>query len=158
MDGPHTLQRCHDVTERTLRKVFAALYAQRVPLTEVILKPNMVLSGSSCPTQASVAEVAEATLDCFRSSVPAQVPGIVFLSGGQSDENATAHLNEMNKIGNVPWELSFSYGRALQAAPLKAWAGKAANIPAAQKAYLHRAKCNGAARHGRYTDATERAA
>jgi fructose-bisphosphate aldolase class I len=158
MDGPHTIQRCHEVTERTLRKVFAALYEQRVPLTEIILKPNMVLPGTDCPTQASVTEVAEATLDCFRNSVPAQVPGIVFLSGGQSDERATAHLNEMNKIGAAPWELSFSYGRALQAAPLKAWAGSAANIPAAQKAYLHRAKCNGAARHGRYTEATERAA
>ena len=118
----------------------------------------MVLSGAACPTQASVTEVAEATLDCFRNSVPARVPGIVFLSGGQSDENATAHLNEMNKIGTAPWELSFSYGRALQAAPLKAWAGSAANIPAAQKAYLHRARCNGAARNGRYTEAMERAA
>jgi fructose-bisphosphate aldolase class I len=158
MDGTHSLERCHEVTERTLRKVFAALYEQRVPLTEIILKPNMVLSGADCPTQASVKEVAEATLDCFRNSVPAQVPGIVFLSGGQSDELATAHLNEMNKIGTAPWELSFSYGRALQAAPLKAWAGSAANIPAAQKVYLHRAKCNGAARHGRYTDAMEHAA
>jgi len=157
MDGPHTLQRCYEVTERTLRKVFAALYEQRVPLTEVVLKPNMVLSGTDCATQASVVEVAQATLDCFRCSVPAQVPGIVFLSGGQSDENATAHLNEMNKIGDVPWQLSFSYGRALQAAPLKAWAGSAANIPAAQTAYLHRAKCNGAARHGRYSEAMERA-
>jgi fructose-bisphosphate aldolase class I len=158
MDGAHTLQRCHDVTERTLRKVFAALYEQRVPLNEIILKPNMVISGADCPTQASVTEVAEATLSCFRNTVPAEVPGIVFLSGGQSDELATAHLNEMNKLGAAPWELSFSYGRALQAAPLKAWAGSAANIPAAQQAYLHRAKCNGAARHGSYSDADERAA
>ena len=158
MDGPHTLQRCYEVTERTLRRVFAELYEQRVPLTEIVLKPNMVLSGTECPTQAGVAEVAEATLACFRSCVPAQVPGIVFLSGGQSDAIATAHLNEMNKLGVAPWELSFSYGRALQAAPLKAWAGSAANIPAAQKAYLHRARCNGAARSGRYTEAMERAA
>jgi fructose-bisphosphate aldolase class I len=158
MDGAHTLQRCHDVTERTLRTVFAALNEQRVPLNEIILKPNMVISGADCPTQASVTEVAEATLDCFRNTVPAEVPGIVFLSGGQSDELATAHLNEMNKLGAAPWELSFSYGRALQAAPLKAWAGSAANVPAAQQAYLHRAKCNGAARHGRYSDADERAA
>jgi fructose-bisphosphate aldolase class I len=158
MDGPHTLQDCYNATERTLRKVFATLLEQRVPLTEIVLKPNMVLSGSDCPTQASVTEVAEATLNCFRSCVPEQVPGIVFLSGGQSDKNATAHLNEMNKIGGVPWELSFSYGRALQAAPLKVWAGSDANIPAAQNAYLHRAKCNSAARSGGYTEAMERAA
>jgi fructose-bisphosphate aldolase class I len=158
MDGAHTLERYHEVTERALRKVFAALYDHRVPLTEIILKPNMVLSGSTCSTQASVSEVAAATLECFRNSVPAEVPGIVFLSGGQSDKKATAHLNEMNKMGGGPWELSFSYGRALQAAPLKAWAGEAANVPAAQSAYLHRARCNGAARSGDYSDEMERAA
>jgi fructose-bisphosphate aldolase class I len=158
MDGSHTLEHYSEVTERTLRKVFAALYDQRVPLTEIILKPNMVISGSTCPTQAGVTEVAEATLACFRNAVPAEVPGIVFLSGGQSDEKSTAHLNEMNKLGGGPWELSFSYGRALQAAPLKAWAGEVGNVPAAQSALLHRARCNGAARTGSYTDEMERAA
>jgi fructose-bisphosphate aldolase class I len=158
MDGSHTIERCNEVTERVLAAVFAELGEQRVPLNEIALKPNMVLSGSTCPTQASVREVAEATLACFRKTVPEEVPGIVFLSGGQSDELATAHLNEMNKIGGGPWELSFSYGRALQAAPLKAWAGEAANIPAAQKAYLHRARCNGAARSGNYTEEMERSA
>ncbi len=155
MDGSHTIERCNEVTELTLAAVFAELREQRVPLDEIILKPNMVLSGSTCPTQASVREVAEATLACFRKTVPDEIPGIVFLSGGQSDELATAHLNEMNQLGGVPWELSFSYGRALQAAPLKVWAGNTANIPAAQQAYLHRARCNGAARSGSYTEAME---
>jgi len=158
MDGPHTIERCYEVTERTLRRVFDALYDQRVALDEMILKPNMVLSGSECSTQASVSQVAEATLRCFRSCVPAEVPGAVFLSGGQSDEIATAHLNEMNKLGGGPWEISFSYGRALQAAPLKAWAGEAGNTPAAKKALLHRARCNGAARYGEYTAKMEAAA
>jgi fructose-bisphosphate aldolase class I len=158
MDGSHTLARCHEVTERTLRSLFNALYEQRVELTEVILKPNMVLSGADCKTQAGVTEVAEATLECFRNAVPAEVPGIVFLSGGQSDQKATAHLNKMNELGGGPWELSFSYGRALQAEPLKAWSGKDANIAAAQKAYLHRAKCNSAARTGSYNEAMENAA
>jgi fructose-bisphosphate aldolase class I len=118
----------------------------------------MVLSGSECPKQASVREVAEATIACFERVVPAAVPGIVFLSGGQSDEIATAHLNEMNEIGGAPWELSFSYGRALQAPALKAWGGKAANIAASQGTYYHRARCNGAARYGRYTESMENAA
>jgi fructose-bisphosphate aldolase class I len=158
MDGPHTIERCYEVTKRTLRRVFGALYDHWVPLDEMILKPNMVLSGTECPRQASVSEVAEATLRCFRNCVPAEMPGIVFLSGGQSDELATAHLNEMNKIGGGPWELSFSYGRALQAAPLKAWGGKAENTATAKKAFLHRARCNGAARYGKYTAAMENAA
>jgi fructose-bisphosphate aldolase class I len=158
MDGSHTIERCFDVTERTLEKVFGELYAQRVPLEQILLKPNMVLSGADCPQQASVREVAEATLECFRRSVPAALPGVVFLSGGQSDEIATAHLNEMNKLGGGPWEISFSYGRALQAPALKAWRGNASNVGAAQKAYYHRAKCNGAARSGSYTEAMERAA
>lgn len=158
MDGPHSLERCYEVTERTLRKVFAALYHQRVKLDEILLKPNMVISGTENPKQASVREVAEATLECFRNAVPAAVPGIVFLSGGQSDELATAHLNEMNALGGGPWELSFSYGRALQAPALKAWLGKADNVPAAQQAYHHRAKCNSAARYGKYTEAMEASA
>jgi fructose-bisphosphate aldolase class I len=158
MDGAHTIERCFEATERTLLAVFAELAAQRVPLEQTLLKPNMVLSGKECPVQASVREVAEATIACFKRSVPAAVPGVVFLSGGQTDELATAHLNEMNKIGGVPWELSFSYGRALQAPALKAWGGKAENYEAGQKAYYHRARCNGAARYGKYTDEMEKAA
>jgi len=158
MDGSHNLARCYDVTERALRLVFEALYDHRVPLDEMVLKPNMVISGTECKEQASVAEVAEATLRCFRATVPAGLPGIVFLSGGQSDELATAHLNEMNRIGGAPWELSFSYGRALQAAPLKVWGGSADNVAAAQAALLHRARCNSAARDGSYTEAMENAA
>jgi len=158
MDGPHTLERCYEVTERTLHGVFDQLHRQRVPLEQILLKPNMVLSGTECPTQADVTQVAEATLHCFRRVVPAAVPGIVFLSGGQSDEVATAHLSKMNELGGGPWELSFSYGRALQAPALKAWKGKKENVAAAQKAYYHRAKCNGAARYGKYTDAMEKAA
>jgi fructose-bisphosphate aldolase class I len=157
MDGSHTIERCYEVTDRTLHRVFGALHQQQVPLEQILLKPNMVLSGSTCPTQASVREVAEATLRCFRNVVPAAVPGIVFLSGGQSDEIATAHLNEMNALGGGPWELSFSYGRALQAPALKAWRGKKANLEAGQAAYYKRAKCNGAARHGKYTAAMEAA-
>jgi fructose-bisphosphate aldolase class I len=158
MDGSHSIETCFDVTTRTLEKVFEQLYRQRVPLEQILLKPNMVLSGGDCSKQASVRDVAEATLKCFHRSVPAAVPGIVFLSGGQSDEIATAHLNEMNKLGGGPWELSYSYGRALQAPALKAWLGKAENVEAAQKAYYHRAKCNGAARTGSYTEAMEKAA
>jgi fructose-bisphosphate aldolase class I len=158
MDGPHTLERCFDVTQRTLHLVFGALFDQRVPLEQILLKPNMVLSGTECPTQAGVQQVAEATLTCFRRVVPAAVPGIVFLSGGQSDELATAHLNEMNRLGHAPWQLSFSYGRALQAPALKAWGGKAQNVAAGQRAYYHRARCNSAARYGKYTEAMERAA
>ena len=126
-------------------------------LEETILKPNMVISGKDCPRQADAQCVAEQTLRCFRNTVPAQVPGIVFLSGGQSDVDATVHLNEMNKQGGGPWELSFSYGRALQAAPLKTWGGRVENVDAAQQALLHRARCNGAARSGSYNDAMEQA-
>jgi len=158
MDGAHSIERCYEATDRTLRAVFRCLHQQRVPLEEILLKPNMVLSGKSCPQQASVREVAEQTLRCFRNTVPAALPGIVFLSGGQSDEAATAHLNEMNRIGGGPWELSFSYGRALQAPTLKSWRGKPENAAAGQKAFLHRARCNGAARSGSYTEAMEKAA
>jgi len=158
MDGAHDIERCYAVTERTLRKLYAALYDQRVRLEETILKPNMVLSGKDCPRQADAATVASETLRCFRNAVPAQVPGIVFLSGGQSDVEATVHLNEMNRQGGGPWELSFSYGRALQAAPLKAWSGQAGNAAAAQQALLLRSRCNGAARSGSYTSEMESAA
>jgi fructose-bisphosphate aldolase class I len=157
MDGSHTIERCYAATDRTLRAVFRCLNEQRVPLEEILLKPNMVLSGQSCPQQASVREVAEQTLRCFRYTVPAAVPGIVFLSGGQSDQLATAHLNEMNKLGGGPWQLSFSYGRALQAPTLKSWRGKPENAAAGQQAFLHRARCNGAARTGSYSEAMEQA-
>ena len=152
MDGGHTIERCYDVTSRTLERVFGALYAQRVPLEQILLKPNMVISGSECETQASAEQIAEMTIRCFRNHVPAAVPGVVFLSGGQSDVEATVNMNEMNKsFPDVPWQVSFSYGRALQAPPLQAWGGKAENVGAAQKAFQHRAYCNGKARYGEYT-------
>jgi fructose-bisphosphate aldolase class I len=156
MDGSHTIERSHEVTTAVLEALYRALFKQRVYLPGTLLKPNMVLSGYECPEQASDDAVAEATIECFRATVPAAVPGIVFLSGGQSDEQATARLNEMNRRGPHPWELSFSYGRALQAPALKAWGGVAANLPAAQRAYHHRARCNGAARHGEYKPEMER--
>jgi fructose-bisphosphate aldolase class I len=156
MDADNTIETCFDVTEWTLKSVFQQLYEQRVPLEQILLKPNMVIAGKKCPVQAGVQQVAEMTLKCLRRCVPAAVPGIVFLSGGQSDEAATAHLNAMNQIGGNPWELSFSYGRALQAPSLKKWAGKPENVVAAQKIFHHRAKCNGAARSGKYSDAMEK--
>jgi fructose-bisphosphate aldolase class I len=159
MDGDHAIERCFDVTEATLQAVFAALHRQRVAPEGLLLKPSMVLSGKDCPRQAGVAEVAESTLRCLRRAVPAAVPGIVFLSGGQSDTLATAHLNAMNAAaGSPPWELSFSYGRALQAPALKAWGGDPSRVPLGQRALLHRARCNAAARAGRYTPELERAA
>jgi fructose-bisphosphate aldolase, class I len=157
MDGDHTIERCDRATRDTLAEVFAALRRHRVRFDGMLLKPNMVLSGSDCPTQAGVEQVAEATVACLRDNVPASVPGIVFLSGGQTDEAATAHLNAMNRLGGAPWQLSFSYGRALQAPALKAWKGEAANGPAAQRAFLHRARLNGAARSGGWTEAMETA-
>jgi fructose-bisphosphate aldolase class I len=158
MDGDHTIERCGQVTGGTLRAVYGQLYGQGVELEGTLLKPNMVLSGKDCPTQASVEEVAKATVECLRQSVPAAVPGIVFLSGGQSSELATAHLNAINALGDQPWELSFSYGRALQEHALKAWGGDTANLAAAQHAFQHRAQCNGAARSGSYSEAMETAA
>jgi fructose-bisphosphate aldolase class I len=155
MDGPHTIERCYDVTSSTLALVFEALHEHRILLEGMLLKPNMVLSGTECPRQASVDEVAKQTIACFKRHVPSAVPGIVFLSGGQSDELATAHLNAMNQLGPLPWELSFSYGRALQAPSIKAWAGQKANVEAGQKAFQHRARCNGAARAGKYSAAME---
>jgi fructose-bisphosphate aldolase, class I len=157
MDGDHRIDRSEEVTGATLRAVFAELLDQRVLLEGIVLKPNMVLSGYDCPRQAGVDEVAERTLALFRRVVPAAVPGIAFLSGGQSDELASAHLSAMNATGGVPWELSFSYGRALQAAALKAWGGREASAADAQTAFAHRARCNGEARFGRYTDELERA-
>jgi len=156
MDGDHGIERCFEVTEATLRLVFVALQQHGVVLEGILLKPNMVIAGSGCRQQAAAEQVAAETLRCFRRTVPAAVPGIVFLSGGQSDEVATANLSCMNKLGGGPWPLSFSYGRALQHAPQHAWQGKAANVDAAQKAFLHRAKCNGAAALGKYTVAMEK--
>ena len=156
MDGAHTIDRCEEVTAAALRSVFAALVDQGVLLEGMLLKPNMVLAGSDFAQQASADEVASRTLRCLGRVVPAAVPGIVFLSGGQSDEAATTHLQAMNTIGGQPWELSFSFGRALQATPLAAWRGEEANVDAAQAAYLQRARCNGAARAGRYTPDMER--
>ena len=157
MDGDHTADRCFDVTEAVLRSLFNRLALHRVKLEGAILKPNMVVSGKKCATQAGVQEVAEKTIAVFRRTVPAAIPGIVFLSGGQSDEDATAHLNAMNAIGNLPWALSFSYGRALQAAPQKAWAGKAENVGAGQKAFAHRAKMNSLAALGKWKPELEKA-
>ncbi len=158
MDADNTIERCYEVTEATLRAVFSALYEQRVVLERLILKTNMVIAGKKCPQQNSVAEVAEQTLRCLRNSVPAAVAGIVFLSGGQKPQPATAHLNAMNQMGSLPWPLSFSYGRALQEPALTTWSGKAANVPAAQKALHHRSKCNGLASLGRYTQEMEKEA
>ena len=158
MDGDHTIERSFEVTSRTLHAVFTELRDQRVQPEGMLLKPNMVLSGYDCPEQASDEEVARETIRCFRRHVPAAVPGVVFLSGGQSDENATARLNAMNAMGPHPWQLSFSYGRALQAPALKAWAGNEENVEAAQRAYYHRAKMNSAARTGMYAPEMEREA
>lgn len=158
MDGDHDIDRCFEVTEWTLKEVYAALYEQRVWLEGSVLKPNMVLSGKGCPDQAGVDEVAEKTVRCLKRGVPAAVPSIVFLSGGQSDVEATAHLNAMNAAYEMPWNLSFSYGRALQAAPLAAWGGDLANNPSAQAAFLHRARMNGLATKGEWSMDLEQAA
>jgi fructose-bisphosphate aldolase, class I len=158
MDGTHTIERAFSVTSRVLGAVYTELFDQKVRLEGTLLKPNMVLSGYDASDHASPDDVAEWTLKCFRRHVPAAVPGIVFLSGGQSDEDATANLNAMNKRAPHPWQLSFSYGRALQAPALKAWTGKPENVQAAQRAYYHRAKMNGAARTGMYAPEMEREA
>ncbi|MEE9140835.1 MAG: class I fructose-bisphosphate aldolase [Alphaproteobacteria bacterium] len=150
MDGDHDIKRCRNVTEATLNAVFHQLFEQGIMLEGMVLKPNMVVSGKDCSTQASAEEVAEITIRTLLRTVPAAVPGIVFLSGGQSEKEATVHLNAMNAIGPQPWELSFSYGRALQQSPLKAWGGDPANVATAQAAFLHRARMNGAARSGAY--------
>lgn len=151
MNGDHDIDACARVSEWVLEKVFSELVRHRVLLEGMILKPSMVTAGDFCPNQADVETVARTTVRIFNRTVPAAVPGIAFLSGGQSSELATAHLNAMNQIGPHPWELTFSYGRALQENPLKAWAGNPDNCNVAQKSLLHRAACNGAARFGRYT-------
>ena len=156
MDGAHTIERCYEVTGRVLHAVFNALNEHRVSLEAMLLKPNMVVSGSVCPMQASRKDVAAATVQCLLHHVPAAVPGVVFLSGGQSDEAATAHLNAINETkGPKPWKISFSYGRALQDRALATWLGEKDNSHAAQRAYYHRARCNAAATSGKYASAME---
>ena len=150
MDGDHTIERCATVTEWMLNTVFEQLFYQRVALEGIVLKPNMVVPGKKSPKKASVEEVAEKTVRVLKACVPAAVPGIAFLSGGQSDEEATAHLDAINKLGPLPWRVTFSYGRALQAAPQKAWSGKPENVAAAQRAFGHRARMNGLAALGKW--------
>jgi fructose-bisphosphate aldolase, class I len=158
MDGDHDIDRCYDVTEWVLKETFQELYYQNVELEGMVLKPNMAVSGKKCAKQAGVAEVAEKTVKLLKACVPGAVPGIAFLSGGQSDEEATAHLDAMNKIGGLPWNLTFSYGRALQAAPQKAWSGKAENVAGAQRAFTHRAQMNGLASIGQWKSDLEKKA
>ena len=155
MNGDHTIEESYQLTRETLYTVFYELASQGVELEGMVLKPNMVLSGYDCSEQASIQEVAEMTLDCFFNTVPAAVPGIAFLSGGQSDELATAHLNAMNQIDGTPWNLTFSFGRALQVPALKAWSGKADNIPTAQEELMKRANFNGLATKGEYSSDME---
>jgi fructose-bisphosphate aldolase class I len=156
MDGAHTIQRCDEVTGAVLHAVFHALFEQGVSFESMLLKPSMVIAGKDCARQASVQEVATATLRCLRQHAPAAVPGIVFLSGGQKDRLATTHLNAINRLpGPKPWKISFSYGRALQDAAMAAWHGRDENVQVGQQALYHRARCNGAAARGEYTDATE---
>ncbi|PIW32014.1 MAG: fructose-bisphosphate aldolase class I [Rhodobacterales bacterium CG15_BIG_FIL_POST_REV_8_21_14_020_59_13] len=154
MDGDHSIERCYEVTEYGLKKLYEELYAQGVQLEGTILKPNMIVPGKKCPDQASVEDVADLTVQCLANCVPPAVPGIAFLSGGQPDEAATAHLNAMNANYDLPWTLTFSYGRALQAAPLKAWKGK--DVTAGQKAFNHRARMNGLASIGEWTPELEK--
>jgi fructose-bisphosphate aldolase class I len=158
MDGDHDIDRCYEVTSRVLNKTFQELRVQRVALEGMVLKPNMAIAGKKCPKQASVEEVAEKTIRLLKACVPAAVPGIAFLSGGQSDEEATAHLNAMHQLGPLPWGLTFSYGRALQAAPQKAWSGKAENVAAGQAAFSHRARMNGLASKGEWQSSLEQKA
>jgi fructose-bisphosphate aldolase class I len=158
MDGDHDIDRCYAATEWTLKRVFEQLYDQRVALEGMVLKPNMVVAGKGSPKRATVEEAAEKTLKVLKTCVPAAVPGIAFLSGGQSDEDATAHLDAMNKNGGLPWRLTFSYGRALQAAAQKAWAGKSENVAAAQRAFTHRAMMNSLAALGQWRSELERKA
>jgi fructose-bisphosphate aldolase, class I len=158
MDGAHDISLCEAVTGRTLTAVFEQLAAHRVALKGMVLKPNMVIAGKKSPKQASVEEVAEATVRCLKAHVPAEVPGIAFLSGGQSEAEATAHLNAMNQLGPHPWELSFSYGRALQSAALEAWRGREESFAAGQAALAKRARLNGLARSGSYKSEMEKAA
>jgi fructose-bisphosphate aldolase class I len=158
MEGKHSIEQCEEVATAVLRRTFEELSAQRVVLEEMLLKTGMVLSGTDCPRQAGIEEVAEATIRCFRRSVPVAVPGIVFLSGGQQDIPATQRLNAIARVVGLPWKLTFSYGRALQDAPMRAWAGVPGNVTAAQKALAHRARCNGLAAKGAYSEKVEKSA
>lgn len=158
MDGAHDVDRCDEVTRWVLQAVFDELFEQRVALEGIVLKPNMVVAGKQCARKASVEEVAIKTIAALKATVPSAVPGIAYLSGGQSDEEATAHLDAMVKIGGFPWKMTFSYGRALQAAPQKAWSGKKENVAAAQAAFLHRARMNGLASMGRWEASMEKVA
>jgi fructose-bisphosphate aldolase, class I len=158
MDGDNTIEQTYDVTEWVLKETFQQLYYMNVALEGIVLKPNMVVPGVKCAKQNSVHEVAEKTVRLLKACVPSAVPGIAFLSGGQSDELATAHLDAMNKIGGLPWGLTFSYGRALQAAPQKAWSGKKDNVAAAQRAFAHRARMNGLAAQGKWSAGLEKEA
>jgi fructose-bisphosphate aldolase class I len=158
MDGGHDIDRCAEVTEWTLKEVYLELYYNRVVLEGTVLKPNMVVPGKKSAKKASVEDVAKRTIQILKRCVPSAVPGIAFLSGGQSDEAATAHLDAMNRIGGFPWKLTFSYGRALQAAPQKAWSGKNENVAAAQRAFSHRAKMNGLATLGQWKNDLEKKA
>jgi fructose-bisphosphate aldolase class I len=158
MDGDHDIARCAEVTECVLKEVYLELYYNRVVLEGTVLKPNMVIPGKKSAKKASAEEVAERTIQVLKRCVPAAVPGIAFLSGGQSDEEATAHLDAMNRIGGFPWKLTFSYGRALQAAPQKAWSGRSENVAAAQRAFSHRAKMNGLATLGQWKNDLEKKA
>jgi fructose-bisphosphate aldolase class I len=158
MDGEHDIDTCQALTEWALKELYSQLYYAKVPLEKTILKPNMIIAGKKCSKQASREEVAERTVKILKRCVPPAVPGIAFLSGGQSDEDATAHLSLMNQMGPLPWKLSFSYGRALQAAALKAWGGKPENVAAGQRAFTHRAKMNAAATLGKWSDKMEKAA
>ncbi|MFY0636419.1 class I fructose-bisphosphate aldolase [Maricaulis maris] len=156
MDGDHSIERCYEVTEFALKTLYRELFDQGVMLEGTILKPNMVISGTKNADRASAEEVADMTVQCLANCVPAAVPGIAFLSGGQTDEEATEHLSIMNEAYDLPWPLTFSYGRALQAAPLQAWAGNASNYEAAQAAFNHRARMNGLASLGEYTPEMEK--
>jgi fructose-bisphosphate aldolase class I len=158
MDGDHDVDRCYLITEWVLKETFQELYYNRVALEGMVLKPNMVVPGKKSGKKASVEEVAEKTVKLLKNTVPGAVPGIAFLSGGQSDEEATAHLDAMNKIGGLPWKLTFSYGRALQAAPQKAWSGKSENVAAAQRAFSHRARMNSLAALGQWKQDLEKKA
>jgi fructose-bisphosphate aldolase class I len=158
MEGDHTLDQCCEVTDKVLRTVFSELFSQRVMLEGIVLKPNMVLPGATCPKQETVEEVADATVTCLKRAVPAAVPAIAFLSGGQSAELASARLNAMNVRfkSRLPWALAFSFARAIQQPAMELWKGKEANIPAAQQALVHRARCNQAARRGEYSAEMEK--
>jgi len=158
MDGDHDIDRCAEISEWVLKTVFEQLYYQSVALEGMVLKPNMAVPGKKSQKRAAVAEVAEKTVRVLKACVPAAVPGIAFLSGGQSDEEATAHLDAINKLGPLPWHVTFSYGRALQAAPQRAWSGKAENTAAAQRAFSHRAAMNGLATLGKWQADLERKA